>query len=185
MLLRLGTWLVVGSTLFMVRNAWLQDSGLPRILYLSGIGMMGVAAFQLAPFQFLLLWTLQHWLVAIGLAAHMGGNDVNHDEKQKSVSLKKPSEKTFCKPWLVLISLCVFSVIMTPFFEIEAVSAGGRYSEQVWPALIEWLQHSEWYTFLVGIGLASGFLHFWMDRAVYRFSDAQTRKSAKQLLFSS
>ncbi|MDG2066332.1 MAG: hypothetical protein P8L36_15265 [SAR324 cluster bacterium] len=185
MLLRLGTWLVVGSTFFMVRNAWLQDSGLPRILYLLGIGMMAVVAFQLDPFQFLLLWTLQHWLAAIGLAAHMGGNDVEHDEKQKSVSMKKYSEKTFWKPWLVLISLCVFSVIMTPFFEIEAVSAGGRYSEQVWPALMEWLQHSEWYTFLVGIGLASGFLHYWMDRAVFRFSDAQTRKSAQQLIFSS
>jgi len=169
----------------MVRNAWLQDSGLPRILYLLGIGMMAVVAFQLDPFQFLLLWTLQHWLAAIGLAAHMGGNDVKPGEKQKNVSLERYSEKIIWKPWLVLISLCVFSVIMTPFFEIEAVSAGGRYSEQVWPALMEWLQDSEWYTFLVGIGLASGFLHYWMDRAVYRFSDAQTRKSAQQLLFSS
>jgi hypothetical protein len=183
--LRLGTLLVIGSTLFMVRNAWIQDSGLPRILYLSAIGMMAAAAFQLDPFQFLLLWTLQHWLAAIGLAAHMGGNDVKHDEMQKSVSLKKHSEKIFWKPWRVLISLCAFSVMMTPFFEIEAVAAGGRYSEQVWPVLMEWLQNSEWYTFLVGIGLASGFLHYWMDRAVYRFSDPQTRKTARQLLFSS
>jgi len=85
----------------------------------------------------------------------------------------------------VLIFLCSFSVIMTPFFEIEAVSVGGRYSEQVWPALMEWLQNSEWYIFLVGIGLASGFMHYWMDRAVYRFSDQQTRKSAQQLLYLS
>jgi hypothetical protein len=100
-------------------------------------------------------------------------------------SLKKYSEKTFWKPWLVLISLCAFSVVMTPIFEIEAVSAGGRYSEQVWPALMEWLQNSEWYTFLVGVGLATGFLHYWLDRAVYRFSDLQTRKSARLLLFTS
>ena len=82
-----------------------------------------------------------------------------------------------------MITLCSLSVAMTPFFEIEAVSAGGRYSEQLWPALMVWLQNSEWHTFFVGIGLASGFLHYWMDRAVYRFSDQQTRKSAQKLLF--
>ena len=73
---------------------------------------------------------------------------------------------------------------MTPFFEIEAVSAGGRYSEQLFPSLIEWLQKSSWKTMLVGIGLASGFLHYFMDRAVYRFSDPETRNSAQQLLFA-
>ncbi len=145
---------------------------------------MAVAAFQLDPFQFLMLWTLQHWLAALGLATHMGGNDLKHDEKQKNISLKKYSEKTLWKPWLVLICLCSFSVAMTPFFEIEAVSAGARYSEQVWPTLMKWLQNSELYTFLVGIGLATGFLHYWMDRAVYRFSDLRTRKSALQLLFT-
>lgn len=185
LLLRLGTLLVVGSTFFMVRNAWLQDSGLPKILYLFGIGMMAVAAFQLDPFQFLMLWTLQHWLTALGLAIHMGGNDIKQAEKQKSVPLKLDTAKNYLKPWLVLITLCSFSVVMTPFFEIEAISVGGRYSEQVWPDLMLWLQNSECYTFLVGIGLASGFLHYWMDRAVYRFSDPQTCKSARQLLFSS
>ncbi len=112
LLMRLGTLFVVVSTLFMVRNAWLEDYSLPKILYLFGIGLMGVAAFQLDPFQFLMLWTLQHWLAALGLATHMGGNDLKHDEKQNNVSLKKYSEKTFRKPWLVLICLCAFSVVV-------------------------------------------------------------------------
>jgi hypothetical protein len=185
LLMLFGTLLVVGSTLFMVRNAWLENYSLPKILYLFGIGLMAVAAFQLDPFQFLMLWTLQHWLAALGLATHMGGNDLKHDEKHKNVFLKKYSDKTFWKPWVVLICLCAFSVAMTPFFEIEAVSAGALYSEQVFPALMKWLQNSELYTFLVGIGLATGFLHYWLDRAVYRFSDLQTRKSALQLLFTS
>jgi hypothetical protein len=73
---------------------------------------------------------------------------------------------------------------MTPIFEIEAVSAGGRYSEQLFPSLMEWLQKLSWGTVLVGIGLASGFLHYFMDRAVYRFSDPETRNSAQQLLFA-
>jgi len=184
LLIRFGTLIVVGSTLFMIRNAYREDYSLPKILYLFGIGLMAFAAYQLDPFQFLMLWTLQHWLAALGLATHMGGNDLKHDEKQKNVSLKKYSKKTLWKPWPVLMCLCAFSVAMTPFFEIEAVSAGARYSEQVWPALMKWLQNSELYTFLVGIGLATGFLHYWMDRAVYRFSDLRTRKSALQLLFT-
>ncbi len=184
LLLRLGTLLVVGITIFMIRNALRHDSGLPRILYILGIGLMVVAAFQLDPFQFLMLWTLQHWMAALGLAAHMGGNDLRQNTKMETCITENSSGNLFWKPWLVLIILCAFSVVMTPFFEIEAVSAGRRYSEQVWPALMEWLQISEWYTFLVGIGLASGFLHYWMDRVVYRFSDPETRNSARQLLFA-
>ena len=184
LLQRFGTLFVIGITIFMIRNAWLQDSGLPRIMYILGVGLMVVAAFQLDPFQFLMLWTLQHWMVALGLAAHMGGNDVHQGYKNRTVFVKKSSEKPFLKPWLVLLFLCAFSVIMTPIFEIEAVSVGGRYSEQFFPAFMGWLQNSEWYTFLVGIGLASGFLHYWMDRSVYRFSDLETRKSAQQLLFA-
>ena len=44
-----------------------------------------------------------------------------------------------------------------------------------------WLENSSWATILVGVGLASGFLHYFMDRAVYRLSDAETRMSAKNL----
>ena len=40
----------------MIRNAFLHDSGLPRILYLLGIGVMVMCAYQLEPFQFFMLW---------------------------------------------------------------------------------------------------------------------------------
>ena len=183
-ILNLGALLVVGITIFMIRNALGQDSGLPRILYILGVGVMVVAAFQLQPFQFFMLWTLQHWMVAVGLATHMGGNDV----RQKYITVigvaGDSAENIFWKPCYILFFFCVFSVTMTPFFEIEAVSAGGRYSEQLFPSLMEWLQKSSWETMLVGIGLASGFLHYFMDRAVYRFSDPETRNSAQQLLFA-
>ena len=153
------------------------------ILYLLGIGVMVIAAFQLEPFQFLMLWTLQHWMVAVGLATHMVGNDV----LQKSINIVGTAEDSsaniFWKPLYILFFFCVFSVMMTPFFEIEVVSAGRRYSELLFPSLMEWLQKSSWETMLVGIGLASGFLHYFMDRAVYRFSDPETRNSAQQLLF--
>jgi len=182
LLMRFGTLLVIGVTFFMIRKAWSQDSGLPRLIYLSGVGILVMSAFQLEPFQFLMLWTLQHWMVALGLATHMVGNDTHQNFEKTSTKSEPNSSKHYNKTYLVLFFLCVFSAIMTPLFEIEAISFGSRYSEYLFPTLIEWLQNSEWYIFLVGIGLAGGFLHYWMDRSVYRFSDKQTHKSAQQLL---
>ena len=184
-ILRLGTLLVLVITAIMIRNALLQNSGLPRILYILGLGIMVTGAFQLHPVEFIMLWTLQHWITALGLTAQMGGNDI-----KKSMSVKNRIYKNYSffglkNQWIVLLCLCCISVILTPFFEIEAVSSGARYSDLIFPSLMNWLENSSWVTFLLGIGLASGFLHYFMDRAVYRFSDTETRMSAKNLLFSS
>ena len=96
---------------------------------------------------------------------------------------KKSSFSEYQNQWIVLFFLCSISVILTPFFEIEAASSGARYSEVIFPFFMYWLENSSWVTFLIGVGLASGFLHYFMDRAVYRLSDAETRMSAKNLLF--
>lgn len=183
LILRLGTLLVFAITIIMIRNAWLNKSGLPRILYILGVGIMVTGAFQLEPFEFLMLWTLQHWMSALGLAAHMGGNDISQNTTAGKSILKKSQSVHFRNPWIVLLFLCAFSVILTPFFEIEAASAGTRYSELLYPSLMDWLENSSWITFLVAIGIVSGFLHYLMDRAVYRLSDTETRFSAKKLLF--
>ena len=184
MSLRSGTLLVLGITAIMIRNALLQNSGLPRTLYILGLGIMVTGAFQLQPIEFLMLWTLQHWITALGLAAQMGGNDIKKSMSVKNRILKKYSFSEHQNQWIVLLFLCSISVILTPFFEIEAVSSGARYSELLFPSFMYWLENSSWATILVGVGLASGFLHYFMDRAVYRLSDAETRMSAKNLLFS-
>ena len=183
-ILSLGTLLVIGNTAIMIRNAILQNSGIPRILYILGLGIMVIGAFQLPPIEFLMLWTLQHWITALGLATQMGGNDIKKSMYVKSRELKISSFFEKQNQWKVLIILCSLSVILTPFFEIEAVSPGARYSEIIFPSFMDWLENSSWAKILVGIGLASGFLHYFMDRAVYRLSDAETRNSAKNLLFS-
>ena len=182
-ILRSGTLLVSGITVIMIRNALRQNSGLPRILYILGLGIMVTGAFQLQPIEFLMLWTLQHWITALGLAAQMGGNDIKKNMSVKNSILKKSSFSKYQNQWIVLLFLCSISVILTPFFEIEAVSSGARYSEILFPSFIYWLENSSWAPILVGVGLASGFLHYFMDRAVYRLSDAETRMSAKNLLF--
>jgi len=183
-ILRSGTLLVLGITAIMIRNALLQNSGLPKIFYILGLGIMVTGAFQLKPIEFLMLWTLQHWITALGLAAQMGGNDIKKSMSVKNRIFKKSSFSEYQNQWIVLLFLCSISVILTPFFEIEAVSSGARYSELLFPSFMYWLENSFWAPILVGVGLASGFLHYFMDRAVYRFSDAETRMSAKILLFS-
>ena len=182
-ILRSGTLLVLGITAIMIRNTLLQNSGLPRILYILGLGIMVTGAFHLQPIEFLMLWTLQHWITALGLAAQMGGNDIKKSMSVKNRIFKKSSFSEYQNQWIVLLFLCSISVILTPFFEIEAVSSGVRYSEVIFPSFIYWLENSSWVLILVGVGLASGFLHYFMDRAVYRLSDAETRMSAKNLLF--
>jgi len=114
----------------------------------------------------------------------MGGNDIKKSMSVKNRIFKKSSFSEYQHQWFVLFFLCSISIILTPFFEIEAVSSGARYSEVIFPSFMYWLENSSWVTILVGVGLASGFLHYFMDRAVYRLSDAETRMSAKNLLFS-
>ncbi len=180
----LGTLVVFGSTFYMIKNAILFKSGLPKILYYLGIGVMVITAFQIDPFKFLMLWTLQHWMVSLGLAAHMAGNDNLGNNVNHFVAYQKSSSFNFSKSFIVLLSMCSFSVIMTPFFEIEAVTNDISYTEKIFPNLIEWLRESDLVIFIMALGIATGFLHYWMDRSVYRISDQETGKVAKRLIFS-
>ena len=183
-ILNSGTILVIGITAIMIWDALLHNSGLPRILYILGLGIMVTGAFQLHPFEFLMLWTLQHWITALGLTAQMGGNDIKISKSVKNRLFKKSLFSENQYQLIILLPLCIISVILTPFFEIEAASSGVRYSELIFPSFMYWLENSSWFPILVGIGLASGFLHYFMDRAVYRFSDSETRMRANMLLFS-
>ena len=76
------------------------------------------------------------------------------------------------------------TVILTPFFEIEAISVNGSYAEKVYPRLMEWLSRSDWTLFFVVLGITTGFLHYWMERAVFRISDKNTRKVVFPLLYT-
>ena len=180
---RLGAFIVFGLTFYMIINEWYHQSSLPRILYILGIGMMVISAFQLDPFQFFMLWTLQHWMVSLGLVSHMGGNDIQKSKRKESLITEKFPLINFSKRYLLLFFLFIFSFVMTPFFEIEAVSIDKAYSEKLMPTMILFLRESDFRTFLIGLGLSTGFLHYWMDRAVFRFSDPETCKSAKKLFF--
>ena len=123
-------------------------------------------------------------MVSLGLASHMGGNSSLQNKGSNLIKSQNSSFFNISKSHLVLLSLCLFSILMTPFFEIEAVSRNISYTEKLLPELMEWMEKSDWLIFLMALGIASGYLHYWMDRAVYRLSDKETCKVVKKLFFS-
>ena len=177
-----GTTLVLVFTIFMIYKAFIYKTGLPKVLYILGLGTMVIGAFQLEPFQFLMLWTLQHWMVSLGLACHIGRNDLKKTNMKVLSNGRKLYDK-FSKKIFLPFCLCVFSVLMTPFFEIEAVSLNESYSEKIFPDLMKWLWGSDCVLFFIALGISTGFLHYWMDRTVYRFSDKETSMVTKKLIF--
>ena len=61
-------------------------------------------------------------------------------------------------------------------------SEGPYYAERIFGSFATALRTSAWVPALVALGLATAFLHYWLDRAVYRFSDPRVRQAARGLL---
>ena len=166
--------------LFMLQREFRSGGSLPRLLYLLQMGVMVGAAFVLDPFRFLVLWTLQHWMGAVGLVSFLGGNDISSRQTEGSSHSRILHIRSRIG---VLILLCLVSLLMTPMMEIEALSADSAYSAQWWPEWWEWIQRQSWLPLVMVIGFSSGFIHYLMDRAVYRFSDPQTHSVLTKLLY--
>ena len=179
-LLQFGLILSLCWFLFMLQREFRSGGSLPRLLYLLQLGVMVGAAFVLDPFRFLVLWTLQHWMGAVGLVSFLGGNDISSRQTGGSSHSRILHIRSRVG---VLILLCLVSLLMTPMMEIEALSADSAYSTQWWPEWWEWIQRQSWLPLVMVIGFSSGFIHYLMDRAVYRFSDPQTRSVLTKLLY--
>ena len=70
-----------------------------------------------------------------------------------------------------------------PFMEVEAVSDESEmYASRLFPALVEHLLAPAVVPVLVALGLVTAFVHYTLDRAVYRMSDPEVRRAAHGLL---
>jgi hypothetical protein len=152
-----------------------------RALYIAGISLMAIAALRMEFFVFLILWTAQHWIAAIGLSTLVAKGDpepgpspwyrVWHELNRRS--------------WPVLLLLATASVLLLPIMEVEAIDeAGPFYADRIFGTLGEALRSSPWVPVLLAIGFTTGFVHYAMDRAIFRFSDPEVRLRAKGLLDS-
>jgi uncharacterized BrkB/YihY/UPF0761 family membrane protein len=152
----------------------------PRMLYILGLSAMVAVALQpRRVFLFLVIWTSQHWILAMGLAS------------QTPVGEPVPANGAFrrvlhalnARPWAILLALMLSSVLFLPFFEVEANWQGGTYyGDRIFGAVAAGLRTSSWVPALVAVGFATGFVHYLLDRSVYRMSDPRVRSAACGLL---
>ena len=178
-----ATALLIAATASML-VAELRDMriSLPRILYALGLAAMVAVALQpRGLFLFVAIWTVQHWILAVGLGAQAPSGET---APARGV-LRRTLHALNTRPWLLIAILMILSAILLPLFEVEAnwqTPGAVWYGDRLFGAFAVGLRSSIWVPALLALGFASGFTHYLLDRAVYRFSDPQVRTAAAALL---
>jgi hypothetical protein len=172
--------LLAATALMLAAEARAPRRSLPRVLYI--VGLAGMAAVALRPrslFLFLVIWTSQHWILATGLASQTPIGE----PAPESGRVRRVLHAFNIRPWAILLVLVVCSVLLLPFFEVEANRQEGTYyGDWIFGAFAEGLRTSSWVPVLVAVGFATGFVHYLLDRNVYRMSDPRVRFAACGLL---
>jgi hypothetical protein len=153
---------------------------LPRVLYIVGIAVMvGLALRPRSLFLFLVIWTSQHWILATGLASQTP----NAELAPRQGALRNAFHQLNIRPWAVVLFLMLLSLVSLPLFEVEANRETGTfYGDRIFGAFATQLRTSNWVPALVALGFATGFIHYLLDRSVYRMSDPQVRAAARGLV---
>jgi hypothetical protein len=82
-----------------------------------------------------------------------------------------------------VLFLMLLSLVLLPIFEVEANrETGTYYGDRIFGVLATQLRTSTWVPALVALGFATGFIHYLLDRSVYRMSDPQVRAAARGLV---
>jgi TonB family protein len=77
----------------------------------------------------------------------------------------------------------LFSIVFLPIFEVEANrETGTYYGDRIFGSFATQLRTSTWVPALIALGFATGFIHYLLDRSVYRMSDPQVRAAASGLI---
>ncbi len=87
------------------------------------------------------------------------------------------------RPWALVLLLVVASIVFLPVFEVEGTRQEGvYYGDRIFGAFAAELRTSYWVPALLALGFATGFVHYLLDRSVYRLSDPHVRAAARGLL---
>jgi hypothetical protein len=141
--------------------------------------MVGLALRPRSLFLFLVIWTSQHWILATGLASQTP----NAELAPRQGALRNAFHQLNIRPWAVVLFLMLLSLVLLPLFEVEANrETGTYYGERIFGAFATQLRTSSWVPALVALGFATGFIHYLLDRSVYRMSDPQVRAAARGLV---
>src|SRR5215831_14662657 len=153
---------------------------LPRMLYIIGLAVMvGLALRPRSLFLFLVIWTSQHWMLATGLASQTP----SAESTPTTGGIRRLLHGLNARPWAVVLFLMALSLILLPIFEVEANrETGTYYGDRIFGAFATQLRTSTWVPALLALGFATGFIHYLLDRSVYRMSDPQVRAAASGLV---
>src|SRR6266550_3010441 len=153
---------------------------LPRIFYIVGLAVMvGLALRPRSLFLFLVIWTSQHWILATGLASQTP----SAEPTPTTGIVRRFLHRLNVRPWAVVLLLMLLSLMLLPVFEVEANrETGTYYGDRIFGALATQLRTSTWLSVLLALGFATGFIHYLLDRSVYRMSDPQVRAAASGLV---
>jgi hypothetical protein len=181
--IRTGAAFVLIAATAAVLLAELRSSrwSIARVLYVLGIAIMvAIALSPRSPFLFLVIWTSQHWILATGLASQL---PVGESAPRRGVA-RRALHALNIRPWAILGILFVSSVILLPLFEVEANrdEGGTYYGDRIFGAFAEGFRTSSWVPALLALGFATGFVHYLLDRSVYRMSNPHIRAAARGLL---
>ena len=175
-----GIVLVVVLTALMLRvELRSQHASLPRVAYFLGVAAMVLFAFLARdPFLFIVLWSVQHWSAAMGLASLAASGGIQEPATQWQ-RLLAPINR---RGWAVLVVLAVVSTLLLPVLEVEAVADEFVYADRIYGDVAWWLRSSPFVPVLLALGFATGFIHYLLDRAAFRFSSPDVRQAARGLL---
>ena len=180
--IRLGgaTVLIIATVVAIYAEVRSSDCSLPRLLYMIGIAVMvGIALQPRSLFLFLVIWTSQHWILATGLASQTPKTEL----KPAHGLVRRALHELNIRPWAILLFLTVVSIILLPVFEVEANrETGTYYGDRIFGAIAVQLRTSSWVPALIAIGFATGFIHYLLDRSIYRMSNPDVRAAAAGLL---
>jgi hypothetical protein len=156
-----------------------QRPSLPRVAYVLGVSAMVLFAFLARdPFLFIVLWSVQHWSAAMGLASLAASRGAQAPAAHWQ-RLLAPINR---RGWAVLLVLAVVSALLLPVMEVEAVTDEYAYADRIFGAAAQWLRASPFVPALLALGFATGFIHYLLDRAAFRFSSPEVRQAARGLL---
>lgn len=159
--------------------AALRRGNLPRALYALSIGALVWMAFRVSALVFIMAWTAQHWITATGLAARVAAGDPDPGPSRWYRFWHHLNRR----PAAVIAFLAFASALLLPVMEVEAAAADEpSYGARLVPGVMDWLTQDAVVPWLVALGFTTGFVHYLLDRAVYRFSDPAAREAARGLL---
>ena len=157
----------------------LRRRNVPRALYVVSVGAMVWMAFEVSPLLFVMVWTANHWMVATGLASRVAAGDPDPGPSRWYRFWHAVNRR----PAAVIGVLALVSALLLAPMEVEAANEEEpSYAMRFVPDVMAWLLRAEVVPWLVALGFVTGFVHYLLDRAVYRLSDPAVRKAASGLL---